>query len=61
MNYLGLILALGLTAIGVELAFSFSDWNRLQACVTSGSRVCGDQTPPIQWSPRIWALAPRHL
>jgi hypothetical protein len=40
MNYLFILAAIVGVLVATELLVEFHDWNRQQACATSGSRNC---------------------
>jgi hypothetical protein len=41
MNYLGVLVAVVATVLLSWFALEFADWNKQQACATSGGRHCG--------------------
>jgi hypothetical protein len=41
MNYIGVIIAIVAVFLLGWFVSAFSDWNRQQACATSGGRNCG--------------------
>jgi hypothetical protein len=41
MNYLGVLVAIVATVLLSWFALEFADWNKQQACATSGGRHCG--------------------
>jgi hypothetical protein len=41
MNYLYIVAAIAGVLLAAELLIEFHDWNRQQACVSSGGRNCG--------------------
>jgi hypothetical protein len=41
VNYLYIIAAIAGVLIAAELLVEFHDWNKMQACATSGGRSCG--------------------
>ena len=45
--FAGLALALVAAALGIWFAVSFADWNKQQACVTTGGKRCGGA--PVTW------------
>ncbi|MBV9522372.1 MAG: hypothetical protein JO010_06250 [Alphaproteobacteria bacterium] len=40
-NYIVLLLAIIAVILLGEFVFQFADWNKTQACATSGGRNCG--------------------
>jgi hypothetical protein len=41
MNYLGVLVAIVAAILLSWFALEFADWNKQQACATSGGRNCG--------------------
>ncbi len=48
MNYLCLVLAIVAALLLGEFAVKFAEWNKMQACATTGGRNCG--TPRVYLS-----------
>jgi hypothetical protein len=47
MNYLYIVAAVVAVVLAAELMVEFHDWNRQQACATSGGRNCGQLRIPL--------------
>jgi hypothetical protein len=47
MNYLFIIGGIVAILLAAELLIEFHDWNRQQACATSGGRNCGQVRIPL--------------